>query len=90
MMCLSSCLVGIVLSYLALTSGSFLPAALAHGSLNGFAAVGVLFSRSGGNPFIGPLPLGILGCIVFAAIAIPLVSSLVRSEDALVEEATIE
>lgn len=88
MMSVISCLLGIVLSYLALKSGSFLPAALAHGTINSFGAAGTLFSRSGGNPFIGPMPMGIVGCVVFALIAVLLVKSLTRSRDAIVQELT--
>ena len=38
-----------------------IPAAVAHGAINGAAALGLLFTADGGDPFIGPPPTGILG-----------------------------
>lgn len=55
--------VGSFFSFLAIRTGSFLPAAMAHGSLNGFAAISVFFTLGTANPFIGPLPTGIIGGI---------------------------
>lgn len=57
--------VGVFLSYLALKVKSAIPAALAHGALNGFAAIGIFFVAGTANPFIGPLPTGIIGGIGF-------------------------
>ncbi|AFA49911.1 putative CAAX amino terminal protease family protein [Acetobacterium woodii DSM 1030] len=55
--------IGSFFSFLAIRTGSFLPAAMAHGSLNGFAAISVFFTSGTPSPFIGPLPTGIIGGI---------------------------
>ncbi len=60
-----SIFVGSFFSFLAIKTKSFLPAAIAHGSLNGFAAISVFFTIGNPSPFIGPLPLGIIGGIGF-------------------------
>lgn len=52
---------GSFLSYLAIKTKSVLPAAIAHGSLNGFAAISVWVTIGQTSPFIGPLPVGIIG-----------------------------
>lgn len=56
---------GAFLSYLALKVRSAMPAAVAHGALNGFAAAGLFFVVGESNPFVGPLPTGIIGGIGF-------------------------
>lgn len=53
--------VGAFFSYLAIKTKSFLPAAIAHGSLNGMAGIAVFFTLGTPSPFIGPLPVGIIG-----------------------------
>ncbi|MDZ5723726.1 type II CAAX endopeptidase family protein [Acetobacterium sp. K1/6] len=57
--------VGSFFSYLAIKTKSFLPASIAHGSLNGMAAVSVFVTAGTPSPFIGPLPVGIIGGIGF-------------------------
>ena len=54
---------GCLFAYVTLRSGTFWPAALAHGALNGMASSGLIFHSNPTtvNPFIGPLPVGILG-----------------------------
>ncbi len=65
-MCLFCTVMGILFSYVTLKTGSCLPAVLAHGALNGFASAPALFTKAGfGNPFVGPLPTGIIGGIGF-------------------------
>lgn len=56
-------LVGSFLSYIALKVKSSIPAAIAHGMINGFASVSTLFLsvNNNANSFIGPLPVGIIG-----------------------------
>jgi len=53
--------VGSFLSYLSIKTKSVLPAAIVHGSLNGFAAISVWVTIGNTSPFIGPLPVGIIG-----------------------------
>jgi membrane protease YdiL (CAAX protease family) len=60
---------GMVLCLLRERSGSVWPCALAHGSLNAVAGLGIWFSR-GGSGILGPIPLGLIGCIPAAALSI--------------------
>lgn len=55
--------VGSFLSYITLKVKSSIPAAISHGMINGFASVSTLFLsvNNNANPFIGPLPVGIIG-----------------------------
>jgi len=55
--------VGCFFCWLRLRTGSFWPAALAHGALNGMASGAVIFVAPGAelSPFVGPLPTGIVG-----------------------------
>ena len=79
MMCLFCIVLGIFLSYITLKTGSCIPAILAHGAINGIAAIGMYFTYDGGNPFIGPAPTGIIGMIPFALAAIPMIIYLKRN-----------
>ncbi len=70
-MCCFCIVMGIIFSYITLKTGSCLPAVLAHGSLNGFAAAPVLFTDGTNiNPFIGPAPTGIIGGCAFLVCAV--------------------
>lgn len=73
MMCVFCIVLGIFLSYVTLKTSSCVPAILAHGAINGIAAIGMYFTFDGGNPFIGPIPTGIIGMIPFILAAIPMV-----------------
>lgn len=59
--------VGALFAYLSLKVKSAVPAALAHGGLNGMAAASVWFHRGSADPFIGPFPTGIIGGAGFMA-----------------------
>ncbi len=74
--------VGTLLSYLSLRTRSCLPAAIAHGSLNGMAATGVVFVSGADavNPFAGPVPTGIIGGAGFIAAMIVCIVIMVRLE----------
>ena len=80
MMCVFCIVVGIFLSYITLKTNSCIPAILAHGAINGIAAIGIYFTYDGGNPFIGPAPTGIIGIIPFVLVAIPMVICLIKTE----------
>lgn len=69
-MCLFCIVIGTLFSYLTIKAKSCLPAVIGHGAVNGFVSAGVLFSLSGGNPFVGPMPIGIIGGIGFIAAAV--------------------
>ncbi|MDR2956760.1 MAG: CPBP family intramembrane metalloprotease [Coriobacteriales bacterium] len=60
-MCCFCIVVGTFLSYITLKAKSCLPAVFGHAALNSFASAALMFSASGGNPFIGPLPVGLIG-----------------------------
>lgn len=68
------------MSYLTLRSGSCIPAALAHGGFNGMVSAGMLFSVTGGSPFIGPMATGILVGIPFIVLALVLAVKLIKQE----------
>lgn len=78
-MCLFCIFIGTVLSYLTVRSKSVWPAVLAHGSINGFANVSLLFHAGSVNPFIGPLPTGIIGGIAFIFTAVVIVLLWIRN-----------
>ena len=62
---------GAFLSYLTIRTQNVFPAAFGHGALNAFAAAPVYFVASGVyNPFVGPLPTGIIGGIGFIGAAV--------------------
>ena len=69
MMCLYCTAFGILLTWLTEKSGSCIPAAIAHGAFNGSAALGTVVSTDGGNPFVGPAPMGFLGGLPIVAAA---------------------
>ena len=69
-MCVFCIVTGTIFSYLTIRTGSCLPAMLAHGGLNGFASAGILFTSGIGlNPFVGPVPTGIIGGSAFLVCA---------------------
>lgn len=80
MMCVFCTVLGIFLSYVTLKTSSCIPAVLAHGAINGIAAIGMYFTYDGGNPFVGPAPTGIIGMIPFILAAIPMVVYLKKCE----------
>ena len=73
---------GTLLSFLSLKTRSCLPAAIAHGSLNGFASIGIYFLTGTDvyNPFVGPAPTGIIGGSVFILTAVILAAAMIRQE----------
>ena len=75
-MCFFCIVMGTFLSYVSLKTGSCIPAVLGHGAINGFAAIGMYFTKDGGNPFIGPAPTGIVGMIPFMIAAVFMVFDL--------------
>lgn len=72
-MCLFCIFIGAILSYFTVCSKSVWPAALAHGSINGFSSVSLIFHKGTANPFIGPVPTGIIGGIAFVIAAVAVV-----------------
>ena len=69
-MCGFCVILGVLFSWLTLKTRSCIPAILAHGAVNGIGAIGIYCTADGGNPFIGPAPMGIVGGLPFLALAI--------------------
>ncbi len=61
---------GVFLGWLALKSRSVWPAVIGHGAINGFAGAAVFMIKGQPNPLLGPLPVGIIGSIGFALVAL--------------------
>lgn len=81
-MCGFCIVMGTLFSYVSLRTRSCLPAAIAHGTLNGMAATGVVFISGvdAVNPFVGPVPTGIIGGIGFIVAMVILIVIMVRLE----------
>ena len=69
MMCVFCVTTGILLTWLTERTGSCIPAALAHGAINGTEALGMLFTADGGEVFLGPAPTGLIGILPMMAAA---------------------
>ena len=69
-MCVFCVSVGVLLTWLTERTGSVIPAAVAHGAVNGVASIGLLFTADGGDPFIGPSFIGIVGGLPLLALAV--------------------
>ena len=80
-MCFFCTVIGVFMSYITLKTKSCIPAVLAHGAINAFASVGMFFTQDGGNPFLGPAPIGVIGMIAFIVLDIFLVSALRKDEN---------
>jgi uncharacterized protein len=63
---------GVFLAWLALRAGSIWPAVIGHAAINGIAALGVLVVTGKPNQLFGPLPVGIIGSLGFAVLAVAL------------------
>lgn len=71
-MCCFCIVIGVIFTFITIRTGSCLPAALAHGSLNGFAAAPLFFADINADisPFVGPASTGIIGGSAFIVCAI--------------------
>jgi len=79
-MCIFCIVLGIFFSYITIRTGSCLPAVLAHGSVNGFAAIGMLYTDGTvAEPLIGPTPTGIIGGCAFIVCAMIMTILLIRN-----------
>ena len=85
-MCFFCTVIGVFMAYITLKTKSCIPAVLAHGAINSFAAIGVYFTFDGGNPFVGPAPTGIIGAIGFIVVDIFMVKALIKKEKSVEEE----
>ena len=67
--CLYATALGAFLAWLTVRSGTFWPAALAHGAVNATAAFPLLFLLAAHNPLVGPLPIGALSMVPLLVVA---------------------
>ena len=81
-MCLFCIVTGIFLAYVTERTGSCLAAAVGHSTINAMAQAGIIFSATGGNPFVGPGPTGIVGGCAFVVVAALMLWDLHRREKA--------
>ncbi|MCM1089451.1 MAG: CPBP family intramembrane metalloprotease [Butyrivibrio sp.] len=80
-MCFFCIVLGVIFSFITIKTGSCIPAALAHGSLNGFASMPIYFTNGKDiNPFVGPAPTGIIGGCAFILCAAVMAWSLLRGQ----------
>ena len=63
-------IVGIFFGWLTIKSDNVWPAVIAHGALNGIAAIGLLFVQGAPSSLFGPAPTGIIGGLGFTILAI--------------------
>ena len=82
MMCAVCLVMGIFNSFVTIKSGSCIPAVLAHGAFNGMASVGVIFSLTGGNPFVGPAATGVVGGLGVIIVTLVMITALIKQERA--------
>lgn len=61
---------GVFLAWMTLHAGSIWPAVIGHAAINGIAALAVLTTRGNPNPLLGPLPVGIIGSLGYAILAL--------------------
>ena len=61
---------GTFLAWLTLRAGSVWPAVIGHAAINGVAALAVYATAGGPNPLLGPLPVGIIGSLGYAVLAL--------------------
>lgn len=69
-MCGFCLVIGIFLSFMTLKTNSCIPAVLAHGGINSIVSIGIYFTKDGGNAFVGPAPIGIIGGSAFIVVDI--------------------
>ncbi len=61
---------GTFLGWLALRGRSVWPAVIGHAAINGIAAAAALATTGDPNPLLGPLPVGIIGSLGYALVAV--------------------
>jgi membrane protease YdiL (CAAX protease family) len=64
------CFISVFMAWVTLRSGSVWPAALAHGVINASANWTLVFISGAPEPLIGPQPVGVIGSLGFALLAL--------------------
>jgi len=65
---------GVLINWVALRSGSVWPAVIAHAAVNGIGSLMVLFTQGQPNPLLGPTVAGLIGSLGFALFALVLLT----------------
>ena len=68
--------IGIFFGWLSLKAESVWPAVIAHGALNGIAAIGLLLIKGPFLMLLGPSPAGLIGCLPFTFISLIILLSM--------------
>ncbi|MFO7918568.1 MAG: CPBP family intramembrane glutamic endopeptidase [Anaerolineae bacterium] len=63
-------ILGTFLGWLTWRARSVWPAVIGHAAINGMANLGTIFVRGEPNPLLGPLPVGLIGGVGFAVVAL--------------------
>lgn len=85
-MCVLCMAMGTLLTWLTEKTGSAIPAAVGHGAINGIAAFGAYLTADGGDPFVGPMPTGIIGGLPMLVLALIAARWMIRKENHKTEE----
>lgn len=67
--------IGVLINWVTLRSGSVWPAVIAHAAVNGIASLMVLFTASVTRPLLGPTMVGLIGSIGFTLVAVVLLAA---------------
>ena len=67
-----TCSASVLLSWVALRSGSVWPASIAHGMLNGTSVFPTILANATANPLLGPGPTGLVGILGYVILALVL------------------
>jgi len=70
MMVWTTILFAALLGWVTVRGGSVWPAVIGHAAINGIAGLGAIFVQGEPNPLLGPLPVGIIGSVGFALLAV--------------------
>lgn len=81
-MCVFCTVLGIILSYVTIKTKSCIPAVMGHGTMNGLASAGILYTslENPYNVFLGPMPVGLIGGMGFIIVAAGLLYLLYKDE----------
>ena len=63
-------ILGIFLGWVTIRSRCVWPAVIGHGAINGIANLGSIFVQGSPNPLLGPLPIGLIGSLPMALLAL--------------------